>query len=74
MVSLIFPDYAIYKLRVRRITEASVRNAVRYGTWQATWRGRRRYSWEQDGRVLVVVVEGETVVTAFRRKRQAKRR
>ncbi len=73
-MTLNFPPYAAWKMARRRIGQAEVYAAVSRGTSTPSRHGRVCYKFESNGRMLVVVLDGSAVVTAFRRRRQPRRR
>ncbi len=73
-MALEFPPYALWKMARRRIGQAEVYAAVSRGSQTPSRHGRVCYRFESHGRMLVVVLDGSAVVTAFRRRRQPKRR
>lgn len=64
-----FSTHARDKMRIDKVTESHVYVVIKRGRSNPTWKGRRRWSHEIDGRWIVVVTIGKVVVTAFRKRR-----
>ncbi len=65
-MTLTFPGHARQRMNQCRITIHQVYVVVNRGRSYPTWRGRTLYRHEVDSRFIIVVLEGSTVVTAFR--------
>lgn len=63
-----FSDHAHKKMQRDRITLQQVYVVISRGRSNPTWKNRRRWSHEIDGRWIVVVTVGKVVVTAFRKR------